>query len=160
MQQSYFINTLVYVLHGYSWKPACCLSGWKICFWWNCKREQDTLWDILLIRRLSGYSIYLACPYAGESVKERRKGDCCNQCHFCFLRADLRHCTLWFYPCVTQDAFSQDLLSQHCPFSSILFGPLFLSLPLSLKINSETHRCTFILLAYNTLTIFSNAPGL
>lgn len=67
----------------------------------------DILWDIsLLIKILSRYSIYLACLFAGESVTERRKWSCCNQCHLCLLRAAVR--THWgCYHCVcTRSLFS------------------------------------------------------
>lgn len=88
-------------------------SGWK----WKRKKT----WAILLIRMLSSYSINLACSYAGET---KRGGNVTVVTNVIFASWELTTGTApWgSIPVYTQDAFFQDPMSLHHPFSSILFA--------------------------------------
>ena len=87
------------------------------------EKEKKT-WAILLIRMLSSYSINLACPYAGET---KRGGNVTVVTNVIFASWELTAGTApWgSIPMYTQDAFFQDPMSLHHPFSSILFAPWF-----------------------------------
>lgn len=120
-------------------------------------KRTDTLWDvILLIRILSGFIM----PVPMQRTQQKRGRYLTLATNINLLPESMWAPHTGTPSLCAQDASSQESMSLCCPFSSILLAPRFLSLPFSLKINvSETHRYASILLAYNSLTIFSNALG-